>query len=212
MSRSTVVNAAGPVWRRTPSLPIVCAGAAIAALLWWRAVAAGDDLLVVARAVGVAIAAASAMVVDDPAESITDVAPFGRSRRRLIAVVLTGVVAVATWAAVVGIATWLAPPSDLRMAPLFVEFIGMCVLGWTLGYGGLALLGGDSAARAAFAVPLAVVCSIVMPWSRQRFWEQTDHDRNWMILIVVGVALGAWICRDVAARLAVRRTAIAPRG
>jgi hypothetical protein len=209
---ATATHAAGPAWRRTPSLPIISAGAATAALLWWRAAVAGDDLLVVARAVGVAIAAASAMVVADPAESITDVAPFGRSRRRLIAVVLTGVVAVVTWAAVVGIATRLAPSSDVRMAPLFVEFIGMCVFGWTLGYGGLALLGGDSAARAAFAVPLAVVCSIVMPWSRQRLWEHTDHDRNWMVLIVVGVALGGWISRDVAARSVVRRTAIAPRG
>jgi hypothetical protein len=193
--------AAGPAWRRTPSLPIIVAGAATGALLWWRAAASGDELLVVIRAVTVAIAAASAMVVDDPSEAMSDVTPFGRPRRRLLAVGLTGLVATVTWIAAVGIAARLAPAGEVPVGFLFVEFAGLCVLGWSLGYGSLAALGPDGAgARATFAVPLAVTCSFAWPWTHEQLWEPSHHTRNWIVLVVVGAAVSGSLSRDTATR------------
>lgn len=199
MSGSTAANVAAPVWRRTPSLPIIVAGAATGALLWWQAAAGGDALLVVARAVAVAIAAASAMVVEDPSESISEVTPFGRPRRRLLAVALTGLVAAATWATVVGLAARLASTEDLPIGSLSIEFAGLCVLGWTLGYRTVGAFGPVGAgARSTFALPVVVVCSLVWPWAREHLWESAEHTRNWIALIVVSAAFACWWCRDIA--------------
>jgi hypothetical protein len=201
MSRSTAVNAAAPVWRRTPSLPIIVAGSATGALLWWQEAVDGDARLVVARGVAVAIAAASAMVVEDPSESISDVTPFGRPRRRLLAVAITGLVAAGTWAAVIGLAARLASTDEMPFGSLSLEFAGLCVLGWTLGYGMVAAFGPDGAgARSTFAVPIVVMCSYVWPWTREHLWESAEHTRNWIALIAVGAAVGSWCSRDTATR------------
>ena len=57
--------------------------------------------------------------------------------------------------------------------------------------------------RATFAVPLAAMWSLAGPRTRQHLWDKSAHARNWIILIGVGGALGAWAGRDVAARPAV---------
>ena len=86
------------------------------------------------------------------------------------------------------------------MAPLWVEFAGLCVMGWALGYGSIAALGADGAGtRATFAVPVAVVCSLVWPWSRAHLWEPGEHTLSWILLTLVCVALAGWCSRDTAA-------------
>jgi hypothetical protein len=206
MWRTTVALAVAPVWRRTPWAPILAAGLAAGGLLWWRAAADERDLTNFARAVAVALAATAAIVVDDPAESISDATTFGRPRRRALGVALTGGFAAAVWTVVIVVASWVAGADEIAAGSQFVEFTGMCVVGWVVGFGSTAVLGTDGAsARASVAVPLVVVASAVLPWTRHRLWEPRDHTAHWLAVIGLCVVIGGWVSRDPARRRAAGR-------
>jgi len=210
--------------RRGPwaALGTTAAGAAVAT--WWRArqVDAPSDVLVQLRLSAVLIAAAAATCLEDGAELLTATTPFGRPRRRALAVAITAPAASALWVVILAVTVVLVGPAPAGQASgwpvggLLVELGALCGTGWLLGASMIRWSGWrGSAPRAAIALLVLVVLSVLQPRLSDWLWaagpggaEWGDAHLRWAFVGAVALAGFAVLSRDPAARLRKRRFAL----
>lgn len=178
--RSLVV---GPAGRRVPWRALAAVGASGVVL---AAIRPGrwspEEATVVVRMTTVLIAAAAATCLDDPCEPLTLSTPLGRFRRRAVAMALTGVAVVATWAVVVGafrISAKSGSPTTTAPVPaLAFELVALVAVGW-FAAAGLLAAGRTSrvSTHAAMGVALGSVMTVAHP--RLVTWLWTVTGATW---------------------------------
>ena len=210
----------GPAGRRVPWLTIGITTVVCAAAMWARAIQAesADDLLQVTRLTSVLMAAGAAVCLEDGNELVTAATPFGRLRRRLVAVLLTGLVTVACWLLVVtGAAAVLNAPSgdpSLPVGALLIELVALMAFGWLLA----AILMNRSSwrgsgMRAGLGVIIAALVTISVARTAKWLWPMPGHGwaeahERWAAIAIVSNAVLIVTSRDPATRLGTQRKVI----
>ena len=201
----------GPAGRRLPWLALAATTAVSAAVVWARAlqVESTDDLLQVTRLTSVLMAAGAASCLEDGNELVTAATPFGRLRRRVLAVGLTGLVTVACWLIVViGATAVVDRRSDtLPVGGLLIELLAMMAFGWLVA----AMLIGRSSwrgsgMRAGLGVIIAALITVSIATLNRRLWPMpgtgwTEVHERWSAIAVVSLVAFMVTSRDPAARL-----------
>ena len=221
MQATALLRAAG---RRGPWPALGTVAAATAVATWWRArqVDAPIDVLVHLRLSAVLIAAAAATCLEDGAEPLTATTPFGRPRRRALAVAITAPAAFALWAVILAVTVLRVGPAAAGHAGgwpvggLLVELGALCGTGWLLGATMIRWSGWrGSAPRAAIALLVLVVLSLLQPRLSDWLWaagpggaEWRDTHLHWAFVGTVALAGFAVLSRDPAAPLLKRRFAL----
>ncbi|MBA3287471.1 MAG: hypothetical protein H0U21_05520 [Acidimicrobiia bacterium] len=203
----------GAVARRLPWGPIGATAAACAAFTWVRAVQVdAAELVTPLRLSAVLLAGAAAGCLEDPAEVLTATTPFGRLRRRALAVAMTAAIVTVVWFAVVGVASVLT--SDPARGPgipaggLTIELIATCAAGWLLAAWISASIGWrGSGMRAAIGVVIATLLSLAQPDVMGWLWAMpgsgaawTDAHEHWALVGLVACVGAAALSRDPARR------------
>ena len=210
----------GPAGRRVPWLTIGITTVVCAAAMWARAIQAesADDLLQVTRLTSVLMAAGAAVCLEDGNELVTAATPFGRLRRRLVAVLLTGLVTVACWLLVVtGAAAVLNAPSgdpSLPVGALLIELVALMAFGWLLA----AILMNRSSwrgsgMRAGLGVIIAALVTISVARTAKWLWPMPGHGwaeahERWAAIAIVSIVVFIVASRDPATRLGTQRKVI----
>ncbi len=210
----------GPAGRRVPWLAIGTTTVVCAAAVFVRAlqVESASDLLQVARLMSVLMAAGAASCLEDGNELMTAATPFGRLRRRLLAVLLTGLVTVSCWLIVaIGAAAVINAPSgdpSLPLGALLIELVGLMAFGWLLA----AILVNRSSwtgsgMRAGLGVIIAALVTISVARTAQWLWPmpgtgwRNAHER-WIAIAIVSIVVFIVASRDPATRLRTQRKVI----
>lgn len=181
-------------------------------MVWARALQVDDgaDLVPVLRLAAVLLAATVATSVEDASELLATTSPFGRGRRRAVAVGLVTSAVVVTWATIAVVAGVVAGPGALRgdvMGGVAMELLALCACAWTVA--SATASGGQrgSGGRAALGLLLAALLSLGYPRTMVWLWPPLDAGRAWVDAhlrwIGVGVTASiaaAWIGRDPAGR------------
>ncbi len=210
----------GPAGRRVPWLAIgattvICGGAVFARALQ---VESASDLLQVARLMSVLMAAGAASCLEDGNELMTAATPFGRLRRRLLALLLTGLVTVSCWLIVaIGAAAVINAPSgdpSLPLGALLIELVGLMAFGWLLA----AILVNRSSwtgsgMRAGLGVIIAALVTISVARTAQWLWPMPgigwrDAHERWIAIAIVSIVVFIVASRDPATRLRTQRKVI----
>jgi hypothetical protein len=203
----------GPAGRRVPWLSIgttflVCVTVALARALQ---VESASDLLQVARLTSVLMAAAAASCLEDGNEMVTAATPFGRLRRRLVAVLLTGLVTVGGWLIVmIGAAAGVRAPSggpSLPVGGLLIELLALMAFGWLVA----AILMNRSSwhgsgMRAGLGVIIAALITISVARLARWLWPMpgrgwVEGHQRWTAIAIVSIVVFMLTSRDPAARL-----------
>jgi hypothetical protein len=206
----------GPAGRGLPWLALAVTTVVSAVAVWARAlqVESTVDLLQVTRLTSVLMAAGAASCLEDGNEMLTTATPFGRLRRRVLAVSLTGLVTVACWLIVVVGATVLVDRDGeaLPVGGLLIELLAMMAFGWLVA----AMLTSRSSwkgsgMRAGLGVIIAALITFSIGALNRRLWPIRDtgwtavHER-WITIAVVSMVAFLVTSRDPAGRLGTLRT------
>ncbi len=207
----------GPAARRLPWLALAVTTVVSAVALWARAlqVESTDDLFQVTRLTSVLMAAGAASCLEDGNELLTTATPFGRLRRRVLAVGLTGLVTVACWLIVVIGATAVVNRriETLPVGGLLIELLAMMAFGWLVA----AMLISRSSwkgsgMRAGLGVIIATLITFSIAAVNRRLWPIRDTGwtaarERWVTIAAVSLVAFVVTSRDPAGRLATRRRA-----
>jgi hypothetical protein len=204
--------------RRMPWMALAPTIALCTAVVWAQALGVDErlDLMPAVRIAIVLVAAASATCLEDPNELLVDSTPFGRLRRRCLAVAMTGLASLLAAGALLAGAALLSRDSagpPLPVGGLLIELAAGCAFGWMLA---AALVAGttwsNSGVRAAVGVLVAGLFSLADPrvvgwlWaSPGPEWQRTH--RHWVLVGVVSIVIFLLFSSDVA-----RRPVLARRG
>jgi hypothetical protein len=169
-----------------PWVAIGATGVGCAALVWWRASLVDSNIALIQflRLTAVALAASAATCLEDGCEPLTVTTPYGRLRRRALAVAMTCVVVVIIWlgVALVAAAIAIGPVADqpLPLAGLLVELVALVACGWFVAAAVIVRLGWrGSAMRAAVGLVAAAVCTFGHPQLHEWLWAAPNLGPEW---------------------------------
>ena len=193
-----------------PAIGATAGAAAVVACVRASRVDDGADLVSVLRVGAVLLAATVATCVEDGSEPLAVASPFGRARRRQVAVAIATSAVVACWLTIAVVAGALTSTGRLSadvIGGVLVELLALCASAWALA--SITALGGErgSGTRAALGVLLAVLLSLGYPRTMAWLWPPVeagpawdDAHVRWMCVGLAALACTAWLSRDPAAR------------